>query len=180
MRLFFSRYAAWIVVFCILGFFFVAEVGLSATQTVETDFAQSNRSFSAVGPPTRVDGYDQKLAALRIVGEPVYVDVRVPRLARTATVTLWGGSSGPVSPAIGIEQDGAIIALTPAKEEVFEEGYMRSSVVFDLSGLKKTDGAIRFVVSLPSVATTTPFFLHRMHIVTTRPSLAEVIAALWK
>ncbi len=149
-------------------------------RTVETHFVRPHRSFSVVGPPTRVDGYDQKLASLRIVGEPVYIDVRVPRLARTATVTLWGGSSSPLSPAIGIEQDGGIIALTPVKEELFEEGYMRSSAVLDLSELKKTDGAIRFVVSLPSLATTTPFFLHRLRVVTTRPLLVHVISRLWK
>lgn len=179
MRLFFLRYGPWTIIACILGFFLITEIGITRERSIQTDFLHPHRSFSVIGPPVRIDGYDQKMAALRIVGEPVYVDVRVPRLARTGTITLWGGG-GVVSPAVGIEQDGVIVSLTPLAEKPFEEGYMPSDASFDFSGLKRTDGAIRFVISLPSVTTTTPFFLHRLRVVTTRPLFAHVISTLWK
>jgi hypothetical protein len=180
MRLSLFRCICWAFVVGVLGFFLVMEIGISHIRTVETDFLEPSRSFSAVGPPTRVDGYDSGCAALRIVGEPVYVDVRLPRLARLATVTVWGSNGTPVRPSVGVEQDGVIVALTPLLTETSEDTYTPSRATLDLSRLKKTDGAIRLALSLPSLATTTPFFLHQLRVTTIRPSLRAVISSLWK
>jgi hypothetical protein len=180
MRLSFFCTVCWGLVVGLLLFFLVMEVGISPTRTMETDFVHPSRSFSAVGPPTRVDGYDDGRVALRIVGEPVYVDVRVPRLAQLATVTVWGSNDAPLRPSVGVEQDGVIVALTPLLTETSEDAYTPSHATLDLSSLKKTDGAIRLALSLPSLATTTPFFLHQLRVTTIRPSLRAIISSLWK
>ncbi|TAL19607.1 hypothetical protein EPN90_03155 [Patescibacteria group bacterium] len=181
----------WLAVALALAFFVISEIGIQRTQTLETDFLSGNRSFSALGPPTRIDGRDATTGNTKIVGEPVYFDVRLPVLTERASVTIvWDKTPTLPDPQIGVvlggfDEPDQRFALYPPEAVRSDVGTLdvgtldvrrwTSNVQVDLRGVPRRDGGVRFLISIPGASSTTPFFLGPVQIAASRPPFGEVL-----
>lgn len=177
------RIAAWTAVAALLASFVVADVGIGRARALETDFTDGDRSFSALGPPVRVGGRDALRGLTDLVGEPVYVDVRLPPLAFQATVTVSLADPPAGEPRLGVVlgrrgETTFPFALHPLAVVGAEDRLPLRRVTLDLRGVPREDGTVRLFLVLPGASVDRPVTLHRLRIVAERPSLGELFRRL--
>ncbi|OIP79645.1 MAG: hypothetical protein COT39_02390 [Parcubacteria group bacterium CG08_land_8_20_14_0_20_48_21] len=135
----------------------------SGTFTAEQNFHDSSVLISPFSPEaTRVHTRDR---AQLIVGEPVYLDLRVPRSFATVKLSLtyrtdYGGivRIGPV-----LDEHAWQFVLRPLETTVLQDGWMRGTAELDLTGVSaKADRRVRVLLSAPGISEELPIELQNI------------------
>ena len=83
------EHVGWVIAILIVIFFAVSEVGISDRQVFETSFLPPSRVFSDLGPVVRLGERNKIKKINSLVAEPIYFNVRLPVLSRSADVKVF-------------------------------------------------------------------------------------------
>lgn len=148
------------LVFMLLG---LRDFQIDGALDVKTDFRRPTPYVSLLGPPTRVAYHDTD--GVRIVAEPVYFDLRLPRWFRNADVTvLWSGQGATTTPRLGVWLDPEHPDRTDAPVALFAS----SSATFPLHILPRSRYGLRLLIAAPGVSSSTPIIVTGLVVHATR------------
>lgn len=123
----------------------------------------------------------------QVIGEPLYVEVRLPRRMNEARLRLWYKTDKLDNLKVGLQVGNAPwqydLKTISQVEEVSDDGWNIGEVIFSLDRAAITERKARFVISAPGIgAPDTSFVLHRFEVDLTGQPLAlpDLPLLLWQ
>jgi hypothetical protein len=173
------EHVGWVIAILIVIFFAVSEVGISDRQVFETSFLPPSRVFSDLGPVVRLGERNKIKKINSLVAEPIYFNVRLPVLSRSADVKVFFKKPSEVkSLSLGVIRGEETFDLHKLQIVSEGDGFIAARVNIDLRGVPKRDGSYRFFIAAPGVSSEGPLVLRQARITARRPSLLNLTYGL--
>jgi hypothetical protein len=177
--------AAWVV---LLGGLAWRDLAPSGQRHVTSDLVRRQPYLSLPYPEGRLAAPEASAGGWqqRVLAEPLYVDVRLPRRLDEVRLRLWYRARGLPDPVVGLQ-----VSVAPWRYDLkpFERisvdqatGWSVGEAVFPLERAASDAGQVRLLISAPrlAAATTGDLYLHRVDVTLAGPPLrpADAVAAV--
>lgn len=171
------RFVAWVAAALLLLALALRDLQLDRRLDISARFDRATPYLSTFGPPARVELEGKKRYSVpfsvRVVGEPVYVNLRIPRWFRRATVELAYENPGNIPFKLGVRTHPTQWAFQfPDALNCPTPGVGRSTclhVPFDLQRSWQVERNVyRFVLSAPGVSAEQPIVIRGLRVVAER------------